>query len=106
MSGFRGGFNRSVQQLLILLDEEVVHGDVTDMVHGEAEGRTVGTLEEPAGRCPMHGQRPNILRRHQNVFRRFGGHKFIPLDRPCRRKGWIRVRTAPAGDRRSMSVFD
>jgi len=30
--------NRSTQHLLILLDKEVVDGDVTDIVHGEAEG--------------------------------------------------------------------
>jgi len=29
-----GEFNRSVQHLLILLGEEVHHGDVTDSVHG------------------------------------------------------------------------
>ena len=39
MSGFRGGdLNRSTQHLLILLDKEVADGDVTDIVHGEAEG--------------------------------------------------------------------
>src|ERR1700677_4877938 len=43
-----GGFNWSAQHLLIFLDEEVSHGDVTDIVHGEAEGRTVGALEERA----------------------------------------------------------
>ena len=30
--------NRSTQHLLILLDKEVADGDVTDIVHGEAEG--------------------------------------------------------------------
>jgi len=36
---FRGGdLNRSTQHLLILLDKEVADGDVTDIVHGEAEG--------------------------------------------------------------------
>lgn len=39
--GFRllsgGGFNWSAQHLLILLDKEVSHGDVTDLVHGETE---------------------------------------------------------------------
>src|SRR5438477_7833124 len=35
----RGGdLNRSTQHLLILLDKEVADGDVTDIVHGEAEG--------------------------------------------------------------------
>jgi hypothetical protein len=38
MSGFGGDLNRSTQHLLILLDKEVVDGDVTDIVHGEAEG--------------------------------------------------------------------
>jgi hypothetical protein len=33
-----GDLNRSTQHLLILLDKEVVDGDVTDIVHGEAEG--------------------------------------------------------------------
>ena len=33
-----GDLNRSTQHLLILLDEEVADGDVTDIVHGEAEG--------------------------------------------------------------------
>ena len=41
-----GEFNRSVQHLLILLDGEVSHADVTDIVHLEAEGRTVGAVEE------------------------------------------------------------
>ena len=36
---FQGGdLNRSTQHLLILLDKEVADGDVTDIVHGEAEG--------------------------------------------------------------------
>jgi hypothetical protein len=34
----RGDLNRSTQHLLILLDKEVADGDVTDIVHGEAEG--------------------------------------------------------------------
>jgi hypothetical protein len=33
-----GGFTRSAQHLLIFLDEEVGHGDVTDLVHGKTEG--------------------------------------------------------------------
>jgi hypothetical protein len=33
-----GEFNRSAQHLLILRGEEVRHGDVTDLVHGSAEG--------------------------------------------------------------------
>src|SRR5262245_37886569 len=41
-----GGFNRSAQHLLILLDREVGDGDITDMVHGRAEGGAVGALEE------------------------------------------------------------
>src|SRR5260370_20501831 len=48
-----GEFNRSVQHLLILLDEEVADGDVTDIVHGEAEGRTLGALEERT-KCVSH----------------------------------------------------
>jgi hypothetical protein len=35
---FPGDLNRSTQHLLILLDKEVADGDVTDIVHGEAEG--------------------------------------------------------------------
>ena len=35
---FDGDLNRSTQHLLILLDKEVADGDVTDIVHGEAEG--------------------------------------------------------------------
>src|SRR6516225_3084966 len=50
---FPGEFNRSVQHLLILLDEEVADGDVTDIVHGEAEGRTLGALEERT-KCVSH----------------------------------------------------
>ena len=42
---YPGGFNGSAQHLLILLDQEVSHGDITDMVHGDAEGRAVGALE-------------------------------------------------------------
>ena len=39
MSAFGGGFNRSTQHLLILLEEEVCDGgDCTDMVHAAAEG--------------------------------------------------------------------
>ena len=42
---------RSAQHLLIFLDEEVGHGDVTDLVHGAAEGRAVGALEERSECC-------------------------------------------------------
>jgi len=39
MSAFDGGFNRSTQHLLILLEKEVCDGgDCTDMVHVAAEG--------------------------------------------------------------------
>src|SRR5262245_28257303 len=48
-----GGFNWSAQHLPILLDEEVADGDVTDIVHGEAEGRTLGALEERT-KCVSH----------------------------------------------------
>src|SRR3982074_781531 len=48
---YPGGFNGSEQTLLILLDQEVAHGDITDMVHGDAEGRAVGTLEERVKCC-------------------------------------------------------
>jgi hypothetical protein len=38
MSAFGGGFNRSTQHRLILLEEEVCDGgDYTDMIHGAAE---------------------------------------------------------------------
>src|SRR5215813_330830 len=46
MSASGGGFNRSAQHLLVLLDQGVAHGDVTDMVHGGAESGAVGALEE------------------------------------------------------------
>src|SRR5208282_2888031 len=46
-----GGFNRSAQHLLILRGEEVCHGDITDLVHGSAEGRAVGAMEERAKCC-------------------------------------------------------
>src|SRR5580693_9062507 len=49
--GLRGGFNRSAQHLLILRGEEVCHGDVADLVHGSAEGRAVGAMEERAKCC-------------------------------------------------------
>src|SRR5215475_12449636 len=48
-----GGFNWSTQHLLISLDEEVADGDVTDIVHGEAKGRTLGALEERT-KCVSH----------------------------------------------------
>ena len=39
MSALGGGFNRSTQHLLILLEKEVCDGgDCTDMVHAAAEG--------------------------------------------------------------------
>ena len=44
MSVFGGGFNGSAQHLLILLDREVAHGDITDMVHGDTEGRAAERL--------------------------------------------------------------
>src|SRR5262245_29809571 len=50
---YPGGFNWSAQHLLILLDEEVADGDVTDIVYGEAEGRTLGALEERT-KCVRH----------------------------------------------------
>src|SRR4029077_19615481 len=46
-----GGFNRSAQHLLILRGEEVCDGDVADLVHGSAESRAVGAMEEWAKRC-------------------------------------------------------
>ena len=48
---FGGGFNRSAQHLLILRGEEVCHGDITDLVHGSAEGRAVGAMEKRAKCC-------------------------------------------------------
>ena len=41
-----GGFNRSAQHLLILRGEEVCDGDVADLVHGSAESRAVGAMED------------------------------------------------------------
>src|SRR5580704_17158855 len=46
-----GGFNGSAQHLLILRGEEVCDGDVTNLVHGSAEGRAVGSMEERAKCC-------------------------------------------------------
>ena len=43
--------NRSAQHLLILRGEEVCHGDITDLVHGSAEGRAVGAMEKRAKCC-------------------------------------------------------
>src|ERR1700722_12756166 len=60
-----GGFNWSSQHLLILLDEEVAHVDVPDIVHGEAEGRIVGALEERAkcvGHLPGAGKKEQVRR--------------------------------------------
>jgi hypothetical protein len=48
---FDGGFNRSAQHLLILRGEEVCHDDVADLVHGSAESRAVGPMEERAKCC-------------------------------------------------------
>src|SRR6476659_1379442 len=45
------GFNRSAQHLLILRGEEVCDGDVADLVHGSAESRAVGAMEEWAKCC-------------------------------------------------------
>jgi len=55
MPALGGGFNRSTQHLLILLDEEVSHGDVTDMVHAAVEVGAVGAVE---GRSMRGGYRP------------------------------------------------
>jgi hypothetical protein len=42
-----GGFNRSTQHLLLLLDGRYAYGgQCTDMVHAEAEGRALGSLKE------------------------------------------------------------
>ena len=57
----RGEFNRSAQHLLILRGKEVRHGDVTDLVHGSAEGRTVGAMEERA-KCCGRALRPKPCR--------------------------------------------
>ena len=45
-SFYPGEFNGSAQHLLILLDGELSHADVTDIIHLEAEDRTVGAVEE------------------------------------------------------------
>jgi hypothetical protein len=56
MSALGGGFNRSMQHLLILLDWGVSDGGVfTNMVRAEAEGRALGAMEERSmcsGHCP------------------------------------------------------
>jgi hypothetical protein len=46
-----GGFNWSAQHLPILRGKEMFHGDVTDLIHGSAEGRAVGAMEERAKCC-------------------------------------------------------
>src|SRR6516164_2370971 len=46
-----GGFNWSAQHLLILRDEEVLHGDITGIVHCSAESRALGAMEERAKCC-------------------------------------------------------
>jgi len=51
LEDLRGGFNRSAQHLLILRGEEVCDGDVADLVHGSAESRAVGAMEEWAKCC-------------------------------------------------------
>ena len=43
MAAFGGDLNRSTQHLLILLDKEVAHGDVTDIVHGERRRMNFGS---------------------------------------------------------------
>src|SRR6516162_4889545 len=46
MSAYDGGFNRSTQHLLILLEKEVCDGgDCTDMVHAAAESDAVRILD-------------------------------------------------------------
>jgi hypothetical protein len=50
MSDLGGGFNKSAQHLLVLLDQGVAHGDIADMVFGSTEGGAVGSLEE-WGKC-------------------------------------------------------
>ena len=51
MAALGGEFNWSAQHLLILRGEEVRHGDVTGLVHGSAEGRAVGAMEERTKCC-------------------------------------------------------
>ena len=45
MSASGGGFIKSAQHLLVLVDQGVPDGDITDMVHGSAKGGAVGALE-------------------------------------------------------------
>src|SRR5262249_13969936 len=57
MSASLGGFNRSTQHLLILLDWEVSDGgECTDVVHAETAGRALGAMEE---RSMCGGHRPS-----------------------------------------------
>src|SRR6516225_7693074 len=52
-----GGFNRSTQHLLILLDWEVSDGgECADVVHAETAGRALGAMEE---RSMCGGHRPS-----------------------------------------------
>src|SRR6516165_713955 len=57
MSALFGGFNRSTQHLLILLDWEVSDGgECADVVHAETAGRALGAMEE---RSMCGGHRPS-----------------------------------------------
>jgi hypothetical protein len=55
MSALLGGFNRSTQRLLILLDWEVSDGgECTDVVHAKTAGRALAAMEERSmcgGQC-------------------------------------------------------
>ena len=63
LSALCGGFNRSTQRLLILQDGEVRDGSAcTDMVHAEAKGGALGTLEERSMCC---GYRPSAREEEQ-----------------------------------------
>src|SRR5580692_8514583 len=44
-------FSATLSNLTNLRDQEVCHGDVADSVHGSAEGRAMGAMEERAKYC-------------------------------------------------------
>src|ERR1700735_1276818 len=54
MSAFGGRIqlvSATLSNLTNLRDQEVCHGDVADSVHGSAEGRAMGAMEERAKYC-------------------------------------------------------
>ena len=62
MSALPGGFNRSTQHLLILLEEEVCDGgDCTDMVHAGLEEAVVQSTEIGAVNSWLRNQPAQVI---------------------------------------------